>query len=139
MLDAKSNALKKVSLDIHTYFPLPLSTNIGLKVKSCELFDHFMFKEFEDQRHHLDVLHIALMESIETQHIQGRFKNVWFLVSNSGKSCHTCCYFEKYSFLENFLSFLVKLNENFSQTLFKILFSELSGFESIKFQLQNKF
>ena len=35
--------------------------------------------------------------------------------------------------------FLVKLNENFSQTLFKILFSELSGFESIKFQLQNKF
>ena len=78
MLDAKSNALKKVSLDIHTYFPLPLSTNIGLKVKSCELFDHFMFKEFEDQRHHLDVLHIALMESIETQQIQGSFKNVCF-------------------------------------------------------------
>ena len=105
MLDAKSNALKNVSLDIHTYFPLLLSTNIGLKVKSCELFDHFMFKEFEDQRHHLEVLHIALMESIETQQIQGRFKNLWFLVSNSGESCHTCCYFEKYSFLENFLFF----------------------------------
>ena len=37
-----------------------------------------MFKEFEDQRHHLEVLHIALMESIETQQIQGRFKMCGF-------------------------------------------------------------
>ena len=42
-------------------------------------------------------------------------------------------------FLKTSFFFLVKLNENFSQTLVKILFSELSGFESIKFQLQNKF
>ena len=80
------------------------------------------------------------MESIETQQIQGRFKNVCFFCQTvESRAIIYVAILKKYSFLENFLSFLVKLNENFSQTLFKILFSELSGFESIKFQLQNKF
>ena len=35
---------------------------LGLKVKGYMLFDHFSFKEFQDQRNHLDILHIAPLD-----------------------------------------------------------------------------
>ena len=35
---------------------------VGLKVEGYMLFDHFRFKEFQDQRNHFDILHIAPLD-----------------------------------------------------------------------------